>query len=1041
MKTLIRLFVAAVCGLALFFPASAFAIANGELVTITATWESPTGTVFNIDGAAIKIVDSSTNTAIPLAANPTIVNGKFTFTSPKDAFTFKYVISPKHASFDLIDPTPNKIVEYTAATDNLLTYTAKKKLPAAQTWSVFHGVAEVVALIKSQMGITKNHFTVTFPFLPTLGDTTHASGDDVSIITLDRYDWDVFSHELGHTIDHQRMAVNGSPGGNHAGTNQYDYHPGNAAFQNPATYHHKDKSLSLALSEGFGTWFGVSLLQHSKFRGKFPNVGDTFYDDTEDARVHQDLETNTKPKHFGDDCEESISNLLWDLADSNNEKGSRAPADADLHDRKNLGPGGVFKILDGKMTANIFEFWKNGFIADNAKVLPAAAGTVTSPDVLKAAVLPAETFGEFGVAPVLFAPKPKSMLILDPMSTKPRPNFRWRQFATVNKDIALKQFTLALYNPDFSELIWRKDMTDGRALTVRAYQLTEQDLMDIKTQIDALKQAGKPVIAVKAIIYGGDSTPPQTGPYPSNALELSVEDVGRAVVAVVDSSGSNADTDPSNLRITAAQDSLRQLISAKEAKRLKKPKDLAAAVDFDSFVTVLSNFDDPDTVIPTLNAIDANGGTAIDAGINQASSMLDALNVTLGGSATANALKDRAAILLFTDGDNNAGVAPVIAAIDAAGAKGYRVHYGFLQPQAPFKPRLRSLEPFAPEVRTLAFAPAGSSSIQDAVLNTGGSFGVLNNAIAQLGFIQQVFSSGITNGDSNGSQGGKLLPDIATPGRLTDEQPAVTYSFKGVSRKLANIQVKSPDFQPRLTLYDKKRKIIGVDDNDDQDGTATITAAKLTKTDYFIEIFSADSVLGDFTILLTFQTPPKKAKSLVIESVELAAIRPGGPYYREVFEVVNRTSSTVSGVRLSAANLESGDRLFKERGVGAEGERYLDVPLVLPPGAKARVPVEFQSSGASAGLDVDVEPIKVIADPAKSGGAISYSLSRNTGRLAELSWSSVAGRLYWVQFSADGETFERISDGLIATSNTAHWTDRMTNRPAGQYRVIESAVP
>lgn len=49
-------------------------------------------------------------------------------------------------------------------------------------------------------------------------------------------------------------------------------------------------------------------------------------------------------------------------------------------------------------------------------------------------------------------------------------------------------------------------------------------------------------------------------------------------------------------------------------------------------------------------------------------------------------IKNRAAIGVFTDGENNSGPAPVIAAIVNATLKGIRVHYGFLNPFAFPKP-------------------------------------------------------------------------------------------------------------------------------------------------------------------------------------------------------------------------------------------------------------------------------------------------------------------------------------------------------------------
>src|SRR5690606_10377883 len=123
-----------------------------------------------------------------------------------------------------------------------------------------------------------------------------------------------------------------------------------------------------------------------------------------------------------------------------------------------------------------------------------------------------------------------------------------------------------------------------------------------------------------------DTKAPTTGPYLSNAVEVLLQDYNRAVVAVVDSSGSNTSTDPTNQRVVASKESLRRLISVAEAAADNKKPDIAAAIDFDSSVKILSGFADPDSVIPKLDAIDSSGSTSIDGGINAGINLLDNIN-------------------------------------------------------------------------------------------------------------------------------------------------------------------------------------------------------------------------------------------------------------------------------------------------------------------------------------------------------------------------------------------------------------------------------
>lgn len=139
-------------------------------------------------------------------------------------------------------------------------------------------------------------------------------------------------------------------------------------------------------------------------------------------------------------------------------------------------------------------------------------------------------------------------------------------------------------------------------------------------------------------------------------------------------------------------------------------------------------------VIPSLSAIDSSRRNSRRRQRDQSGSeYLDGIS---SGPGALGLFGDRAALVVFTDGDNNNGPAPVISAMVAAAAKGVRVHYGFLQPfflpppLAPGQvPPASPGEPVATVAPPPVLPPPGApTTIQEAVLQSGGVFAVISNA-------------------------------------------------------------------------------------------------------------------------------------------------------------------------------------------------------------------------------------------------------------------------------------------------------------------------
>lgn len=848
-------------------------IIKGDAVIIKALWvgqgTGKLGTTkgnsnFPMHGVKITISDKDIDSkGNPLSSDILgyLIDGSFSFTAPRDNYSYKVVLEtdfPGIKSNGDIEVTGNgigsfKVVKqevnggvYTCESEDQLSIVCNQTQTGSTTsagvWSAFHGVIEMVKQARKQLAIDKHsNFKVIFDHGST-GSYYQSSTNNISISLDHRNEWDVIAHEFGHAIADETDSIDTNTGLSHNGSNQYDYSP------NTSTFHNKSKSLELAMNEGFGTWFGTALLQSpsASYDGKIRGISDTSYDDVS-LTLSTNLEGNMSPLFkstavaYGEDTEVAVWHVLWDLMDSVNESNIRATCPS-CKDTISLGLKGLWNVLNGSKISNIIEFYeillKNIYGTNITDLLKTGENNIN--DVgLRGALNMGYTFSEFGVAPYLELPTPKTKL--DLIKDKSGPKFKWSQKKTGTLE-GLTEFTLALYTFDLKTLVFTKTGISGNE-----YTLTESDINNIKSTVDGLSSLPSSLVAViigkNDYIFELDS-----GPYLSNPVEIMINNVDRTLIVVVDSSGSNKKTDPSNLRIEAAKETLRKLTSLVESKINNTIPDLAGAVDFDGNVTILSSLDDPDSVIPKLNSIDSSGGTNIAAGINSAIQILEDLNTT-------GIIKNKAAITVFTDGDNNAGDLPVIQSIVKATLKGIRVHYGFLKPFSFSKSPALLIPSDAPPGYVMPLqAPSSTllpATIKEAILASGGVYALIGDADSQVAFVRQIEERGFTNSDNSDPGGQAVVGQTETFDILIDSLSIRSFQFSGsINEDVEVIVNTNGNFLPFLKIIDRDGKIIAVDNDSDKDGVIKLSFTLPYTGRYHAEVTSKNDKIGQFSVFV-----------------------------------------------------------------------------------------------------------------------------------------------------------------------------------------------
>jgi hypothetical protein len=221
---------------------------------------------------------------------------------------------------------------------------------------------------------------------------------------------------------------------------------------------------------------------------------------------------------------------------------------------------------------------------------------------------------------------------------------------------------------------------------------------------------------------------------------------GRKLGIVIDSSGSNQDTDPGNLRIAAAQAFNSMLVTDTQAG----PPDRVTVIDFDGSARVIYPLGDPAQA--SFDGIDSEGSTFIAGGVAAAIAELT--------KDPNDPTADVTGIVVLTDGQD-ADTTALQNQVSLASSLGIRVAFGFLSPPEIPIAKARAKRASTPR----AFTSSVPAELLTAILKTGGIFGTISSAEALRPFVDLVINRGPTNIDSTGGTGTSLDLTISERGK------------------------------------------------------------------------------------------------------------------------------------------------------------------------------------------------------------------------------------------------------------------------------------
>lgn len=748
--------------------ATATALAQGDVVTLKFRWpvDASYTQFLPLEGARIAVVnlaqvqDPSDPEQGKFASGRLDANGEFKFTVPVNDLKYRVWLIGEHEKFKVqVHNSASGLSE--ALRLRLDQVTSVDIIPGqppfgysseyAQAWSVFqamyelseHAVTATGAGAVPQLSVVRTNFP-----MPGNGAAYDPNDDSINVDALQSYYWDVMAHEYGHAISRTNQSIIGV-GGAHTLGNQYDNGANTATFQN------KQQSNRLALEEAFASWFATSYWKSSKYANRVPHVGDDRFDGaatgggTGGFSLEDSGTLNGVSNVYGEDSEAAVARFMWDITDAGEEPNARAGCSKYCKESLQVPLQALMQnAITGKNLDGFNGFYQRAYQVHVGSAAGALdnVGAVSAESVEKALQIGAVS-AEFGMGANInttYNPDPfrdidaptRRNLDSDPVV------LRWAQHKTGSMP-GLDRFELLFYSEALDQLLVKLD-TGTLTTANNSYQYV-MPRAQVQAVINALQKTGykpeyKVVLVVKGTASGSGAAGGvvQTGPYYGNAEVFNVQlgDEKKFATIAVDSSGSNVDTDPSNLRIQAAHSMLAKMatrnaniMTGTEQGRLLS----VAALDFDSAVSVIADFSDPKVLADgnAFQGIDSNGGTDIAAAVRRSTAMLTGMRPTPNPPVhDANTPR----MYMLTDMDNNDGPAAVQTAIREATAANVQVHLGHLTPVTT-KSAASGAQLHGEPAKKLTKVAERLDGMIAAILEGGGSYTSFENPASQAAWV------------------------------------------------------------------------------------------------------------------------------------------------------------------------------------------------------------------------------------------------------------------------------------------------------------------
>ena len=662
---------------------------KGQKVTLKVRWSIDSRNIefLPLDKAAIEVEGSDGS-----QYRGVLNRGEFTFTVPKDNFTFTATVFAVYSDkftvykqIEIIDQNGKKSsidISITTNFSNQLNYDITDG--TAPFWSVFSAVMDLTDIAKTHLNFERSKNRKVYVDIKNSSNCFYRSGE-IQTINIGKdhyYNWYTLAHEFGHAIANESKAIKFSAGGSHTGENQYDYR------NSGTTLYNKKNSIALAFNEGYGTWVGVRLLKHSAYTKKMPYVGGDNYttvNSNGSMGFNVDLKNHsTLYDAYGEDAEFCLAALLWQVSDQKKNPYIRALCSRKA-DSISYSLIDIFnRIFKGRNLESISDFYQGMFIdyvgVQSNFLRTAVLGTKINEKILKKIHDLAMPFAEFGIG-----------INIDDIKLKKFNKLEWSQFKTGSLP-GHDQFDIYFFNDD-QEIVYKildkqvgisSDAIQQYGITY-TYSLQEKDITQIEAFLSSEEKTQILYVLIAATATGKTAVDGKipTGPYFSNLARFRYSKPRKTVIAV-DSSGSNQDTDPNNLRIVVAHTLLMSQANRNdlilngmiENERVVQ----TAAIDFDSYVKILSDFAWPDDLYyrNIFNSIDSNGGTDIAKAIYASINLLKEHDDN--NQPISKPVNEKNSLYILTDMDNNSGLQPVIKAIEKAAKEDIKIHLGHLKP-------------------------------------------------------------------------------------------------------------------------------------------------------------------------------------------------------------------------------------------------------------------------------------------------------------------------------------------------------------------------